>query len=1771
MLFKIDKIIIYIFIVIASLLLFSNTTNAAVLPPGNISTCGELAVGGTYTLTTDVGTSTELCFIVTADSVVIDGQSTYTISGDIGGNRDSYTINNATTTGNLSYFYYNNADDDGDWTNMGNWWLDSSYTQTADLGNISEPTLEDTSFINGAVYRVSSGNTPQSKDITFNNDSSFSAATLPLDIATATAAYSLRNLSTTYNGDVVRVRRSSDDAEQDFSAQEVGDGTLTSWVDEDIVEYTSDFSVANPGWGCGNCTDVSQQNIGGEDDVLMMTPNTETSTQHFFQKTDVFTNAITFEVSFDYYIPSSNNFVDGIQGVEGGGSSFSNILTEIDQWTSFTGAHTGDGNRSLRFRVAQNGDVSPDSNISDDRVYIKNVVIKNIEDDGHVTTWYDQSGNGNNLTQSSVSSQPVIVEDGNYLGYIKPDGINDTLGFNIDDVTVGFSNTDFSSFWVATANTEGGAPYLISNGNTFFIRWATNDPSGAGNNGFSIFGGGGLVNLGLTNSTFALGSAFILSSGDSDGFYNGTQQIDGNTTDTYSFSFFNLVRRGTAYANNYLKELMYYLSDQTSNREQIEASINDYYDIYEDSYTYELDLEVATTGTVIFNDNSYFGNGTISTQSTSSIDTITFNDNSYAMDMDIYTDNLTFNNYSSSTGIYEIQSDNTNITVDEINPSNTLTLTGDTPELTLNGTSTLNTITSDDIDITLNDSSYLSNFTLTGDDTTIKFNTDYYHGTSTPDNGILEINQNITLEGSISQYDTIELLDSDDDPITQINFNNSSVNNISNLPVYSTFNDSSSNTGSIRANAVFSDTSTNTGTIYGNVTVNSPVTKPLGGTVTGNITYQGYAGFYYNNAQGDGDYNNALNWWSDSDFSIPASVPNSGGDDINIYGDLSSPTDSVINVQSANFYSGTNDLTFISDNPVNFYNTAVNNGVISATTTFHGDSSEHTGFVTNNELNQYPNRMNFDGINDYIAIPDVGTINGDDQTEGKREITFVTSDDITTKQMIYEEGGGTNGLNFYIDNGLLYAGWWSEGTSGTDNFHSTSIQENTEYTVSQSFNESLNTFVAQLDGQTFGSGTVDSYLGAHAGDIGIGALANQSKFHTGDDTSSLGSYFEGLIFDFKVYSDSAGNNLVHSYEGYGNTDADWEDQVGSADGTVVGSPTVTTTAFYDTNDGTLIRRYEADTNVGTRDFTENNGIWIVEAVSADVDLSSSTYSTGNNVFRAIAGGTFTENPAIGGGGNVVPKVEIEYPINGTNTALWNPTIDWSDADTCEYKYGANGTYQSLDCSNNGSDIPQPTALVETTLYVKGSYDNTSYSEQLQTFIYDNVSPIAIDCSVPLSEATREYYYLDENITRDCLITASSTIKGEGYTIDGSVIANASSTDSNGYNLTLENIIITGTTTANAKDGGNGGTIRITDSTTASVESNGADSNDDGGSGGTITIINSLGNPLSSTVTANGGDSLSCGDGGDSGNITLSNSSYGTLTAQPGEANNTGCPSEEKQTGTRTPPQSSGQHTSQTSSSGSSSTSTTPPASSSDRDGFVNISPLNPLNFEDTEEFTPITSFTPNQVGSTIVPNPLENFQAPGQAPFRQIPTNFGLSINNFLFQESPQEIQETINTIPAISNLASSGILNLTPQQIARLSTKPVLIEDVSEDQGLFIIEKEDGTNPPTYLTYRDGKLSQLVKLKPSTNVVIKLNPLFEGEVSATYQGITFPFRENSQGEQFINIETLPSSGTYLLSTDSTLLPLYIQVVGDAPQQEENNRRNFKGLIPWLFDLIFVR
>ena len=80
------------------------------------------------------------------------------------------------------------------------------------------------------------------------------------DYTGASAAYSLRNLiSTTTN--VIRVRRSNDQAEQDFTAAEITDGTLTTWTGANDGFVTTWYDQSGNSNNAAQATAASQARL----------------------------------------------------------------------------------------------------------------------------------------------------------------------------------------------------------------------------------------------------------------------------------------------------------------------------------------------------------------------------------------------------------------------------------------------------------------------------------------------------------------------------------------------------------------------------------------------------------------------------------------------------------------------------------------------------------------------------------------------------------------------------------------------------------------------------------------------------------------------------------------------------------------------------------------------------------------------------------------------------------------------------------------------------------------------------------------------------------------------------------------------------------------------------------------------------------------------------------------------------------------------------------------------------------------------------------------------------------------------------------------------------------------------------------------------------------------------------------------------------------------------------------------------------------------------
>ena len=77
----------------------------------------------------------------------------------------------------------------------------------------------------------------------------------------ADGAYSLRRLSSTYTGPVVRVRRSNDNAEDEFSASEVATGALSSWIGANTGYVVTWFDQTGNGASLTQATAANQPQV----------------------------------------------------------------------------------------------------------------------------------------------------------------------------------------------------------------------------------------------------------------------------------------------------------------------------------------------------------------------------------------------------------------------------------------------------------------------------------------------------------------------------------------------------------------------------------------------------------------------------------------------------------------------------------------------------------------------------------------------------------------------------------------------------------------------------------------------------------------------------------------------------------------------------------------------------------------------------------------------------------------------------------------------------------------------------------------------------------------------------------------------------------------------------------------------------------------------------------------------------------------------------------------------------------------------------------------------------------------------------------------------------------------------------------------------------------------------------------------------------------------------------------------------------------------------
>jgi len=475
-------------------------------------------------------------------------------------------------------------------------------------------SLRDIGAMNGSVVRVR--REPEDTTDGIDDEEKFSAnqvqsgaledwvngkleSTLPADVATAAAAYSLRKVKADYSGDAVRIRRTSDNIEVDVAFDS----------DDKVSASSAITNVAEQGGESGSTTATTLAGFLSEERTTFVTNPNFSAVSDVTVDSQTITNttaSVTFSGATGNGFIRDNSKPANIGAETGDTVSFDVTASGLNAQAGIrirvVGANTDiispavndidNGTQNVSFTVGANSPAGYFAFTNLSTASSATITVSNLKVVGKsatVHTWYDQAGS-NNAVQETAANQPKIAESGALLADgLKFNGNSDNFTItngvsgrsifavtnqNIDTTTgglTGYGQDGISSL----LGTAGSDSYIfVSNNNSAFnsyaisIDGASSDSGQYASNGKTLSSAGG--NLGTygdipsdTNSLLSI----IYGSGDP---ANAWTRLGSGIT-------------GNIFMQGSMSEVILYTSDQSANRFKIESNINNYYGLYNDA------------------------------------------------------------------------------------------------------------------------------------------------------------------------------------------------------------------------------------------------------------------------------------------------------------------------------------------------------------------------------------------------------------------------------------------------------------------------------------------------------------------------------------------------------------------------------------------------------------------------------------------------------------------------------------------------------------------------------------------------------------------------------------------------------------------------------------------------------------------------------------------------------------------------------------------------------------------------------------------------------------------------------------------------------------------------------------------------------------------------------------------------------------------------------------------------------------------------------------
>jgi len=195
---------------------------------------------------------------------------------------------------------------------------------------------------------------------------------------------------------------------------------------------------------------------------------------------------------------------------------------------------------------------------------------------GFVTTWYDQSGNSNDATQSTAASQPKIYDSGtgvittNSKPSVSFDGSDDRFSTSLSSVLSQPNSIIIVHKFDNSSDDNHDLIDSFPNADRTLVDTSSNN--------YRLFAGTSYSTSISATTSQAL--AFGLINGSSSFIAINSSASSTSNTGANGIDTFIIGNTDTRYLLGSIQEFIIYNADESSNRTGIETNINDYYAIY---------------------------------------------------------------------------------------------------------------------------------------------------------------------------------------------------------------------------------------------------------------------------------------------------------------------------------------------------------------------------------------------------------------------------------------------------------------------------------------------------------------------------------------------------------------------------------------------------------------------------------------------------------------------------------------------------------------------------------------------------------------------------------------------------------------------------------------------------------------------------------------------------------------------------------------------------------------------------------------------------------------------------------------------------------------------------------------------------------------------------------------------------------------------------------------------------------------------------------------